>query len=384
MRAFFNTQMSPIVTSSPPFPLITPLHYVSNLPHIDTISIVMAAHSVVSLGGLQHTSVLLITGSVWRVSLDWGILIPVELTYTNYVGVDSLLGYVSILLNPDSKPTLENALKKWWHLNFHLIGKDILRFESVNWPDMLMSAGIPVSKHWVGYGFLTEDGRKKGKSLGNTTLAPVILVNHNGADEICYGVLKEIVFEKDGDHNETDLIDIINADLAKDWVNLLNQTLKMVQKYCDSPVVEVKEEEILFNHLLKIIDLGCRDYVTRFYQSLVFGEAAQKIFILIRANDNPVNLQALWGLYGQGIWLLIQQGLYALWESVRLAAYLISSIIPQIFTPISQQLGYSFDFNEKTLIKDTVTYANQASLRSLLTYQRLGHPNPVFMRLEQA
>jgi methionyl-tRNA synthetase len=344
----------------------------------------MAAHSVVSLGGLQHTSVLLITGSVWRVSLDWGILIPVELTYTNYVGVDSLLGYVSILLNPDSKPTLENALKKWWHLNFHLIGKDILRFESVNWPDMLMSAGIPVSKHWVGYGFLTEDGRKKGKSLGNTTLAPVILVNHNGADEICYGVLKEIVFEKDGDHNETDLIDIINADLAKDWVNLLNQTLKMVQKYCDSPVVEVKEEEILFNHLLKIIDLGCRDYVTRFYQSLVFGEAAQKIFILIRANDNPVNLQALWGLYGQGIWLLIQQGLYALWESVRLAAYLISSIIPQIFTPISQQLGYSFDFNEKTLIKDTVTYANQASLRSLLTYQRLGHPNPVFMRLEQA
>ena len=377
--------MSPIVTSSLPFPLITPLHYVSDLPYIDSTPILITANAVVRWGRRQKQSVLLITGSIWRVTLDWGILISVELTYTNYVGVDGLLNDVSVLLDPDSKPTLENALKKWSQLNLYLIGKDILRFQSVDWPAMLMSAGIPVPNQMFGHGFLAKDGHKMGTSRVNTTLAPAMLVNRNSTDAIRYDVLKEIVFEKDGEHNETGLIDIINANLANDWVNLLNQTLKIVQKYCDSPVVEVKEEEIPFNRVLKLIDLGLGDPVTRLDQFLFFRGAGQEIFVLIRANYKPFNLQTFWNLYKQGILLVIQQGLYALWESVRLAAYLmISSIIPRIFTLISQQQGYSFDFNEKTFIKDTVTYATQATLRSLLTCQRLEHPKPVFWRLEQA
>ena len=210
--------MSPIVTSSLPFPLITPLHYVSDLPYIDSTPILITANAVVRWGRRQKRSVLLITGSIWRVTLDWGILISVELTYTNYVGVDGLLNDVSVLLDPDSKPTLENALKKWSQLNLYLIGKDILRFQSVDWPAMLMSAGIPVPNQMFGHGFLAKDGHKMGTSRVNTTLAPAMLVNRNSTDAIRYDVLKEIVFDKYGDHDETRLIDIINGDLTKDWL----------------------------------------------------------------------------------------------------------------------------------------------------------------------
>ena len=100
-----------------------------------------------------------------------------------------------------------------WPIDIHLIGKDILRFHAVYWPAMLMSAGLPVPGRVFGHGFLTKDGQKMGKSLGNT-LDPVALVKTYGADAVRYYFLKEIEFGKDGDFSETRFINVLNADLA--------------------------------------------------------------------------------------------------------------------------------------------------------------------------
>ncbi|KMW69920.1 hypothetical protein WN50_39375 [Limnoraphis robusta CS-951] len=108
-------------------------------------------------------------------NVDWGFPVPVDPSQTIYVWFDALLGYITALLDPDSEPTLENALSKWWPINLHLIGKDILRFHAVYWPAMLMSADLPLPGRIFGHGFLTKDGKKMGKSLGNT-LNPVELV----------------------------------------------------------------------------------------------------------------------------------------------------------------------------------------------------------------
>ena len=72
-------------------------------------------------------------------------------------------------------------------------GKDIIRFHTVMWPALLMSAGLPTPQRVFGHGFLTKDGLKMGKALGNV-LDPIALVAAYGADAIRYYFMKEIHF----------------------------------------------------------------------------------------------------------------------------------------------------------------------------------------------
>lgn len=321
--------------------------------------------------------------SISRVNVDWGFPVPVDHNHTLYVWFDALLGYISALLDPEQEPTLENALKTRSPINLHLIGKDILRFHAVYWPAMLMSAQLPISDRVFGHGFLTKDGQKMGKTLGNT-LDPVELVNRYGESAIRYYFLKEIEFGRDGDFNETRFVDIVNADLANDLGNLLNRTLGMVKKYCGGIVPNVKSAEIPDDHPLKAIGLGLGDRTAKAYESLAFSEVAREIFTLVRACNKFIDDQAPWSLYKQQETAKLEQVLYAVLESARLAAYLLSPIIPNISTDIYQQLGFSMDFNEKNLIKDCEMYTTNAAWGILPPQQQLKAPSPVFVRLEQA
>jgi len=321
--------------------------------------------------------------SISRVNLEWGFPIPVDANHTIYVWFDALLAYVTALLDPDSEPTLENALAKWWPINLHLIGKDILRFHAVYWPAMLMSAHLPLPGCVFGHGFLTKDGQKMGKTTGNT-IDPVNLVNKYGTDAIRYYFLKEIEFGKDGDFNENRFIDIVNADLANDLGNLLNRTLKMVQKYCNAVVPDVRSEDITVDNPLKEIGLELSNRVAKAYETLAFSEACREIFTLVRACNKFIDDQAPWTLYKQGELIALAEVLYTVLESARLAAYLLSPIIPSISTDIYKQLGFAIDFNETNLLKETATYVTHAAWGSLIANQQLGEPKPVFVRLEQA
>lgn len=80
-----------------------------------------------------------------------------------------------------------------WPAQVHVIGKDILRFHAVYWPAMLMSAGLELPDRVFGHGFLTKDGMKMGKSLGNV-LDPGLLLDLYGSDAVRYYFMKEIVF----------------------------------------------------------------------------------------------------------------------------------------------------------------------------------------------
>ncbi len=319
--------------------------------------------------------------SISRVNLDWGFPVPFDPEHTIYVWFDALLGYVTALLEPDQEPTLANALSEWWPIDLHLIGKDILRFHAVYWPAMLMSAELPLPKQVFGHGFLTKDGQKMGKSLGNT-LDPFTLVAQYGADAVRYYFLKEIEFGKDGDFSETRFVNILNADLANDLGNLLNRTLGMLKKYCQSNIPALTTADYLADHPLKKIGSDLGDRVTKAYEALQFSQACEEIFNLVRASNKYIDESAPWSLYKQGKQTEVEQILYAVLESVRLAAYLLSPIIPNLSSDIYQQLGFSVDFNARTQVNQIAPFIQHSQWGQLRANQNLPKARPVFSKLE--
>ncbi|MDF5718099.1 MAG: methionine--tRNA ligase [Rhizonema sp. NSF051] len=320
--------------------------------------------------------------SISRVNLDWGFPIPGDRKHTIYVWFDALLGYVTALLETDDeKPTLEKALAKWWPVNLHMIGKDILRFHAVYWPAMLLSADLPLPGKVFGHGFLTKDGQKMGKTLGNT-LNPVALAECYGADAVRYYFLKEIGFGKDGDFNESRFIDVLNADLADNLGNLLNRTLKMVNKFCAGNVPLITNENIPSNHPLKAIGLRLGEQVKLAYEALAFNQACEAILLLVHAGNKFIDEQAPWSLYKQGKQQTVEQVLYAVLESVRLAAYLLSPLIPNISNDVYQQLGFGINFNEQIQTSIAAPFSIHSTWGVLNNTQKLGEARPIFKRLE--
>ncbi|MBL1198294.1 MAG: methionine--tRNA ligase [Nostoc sp. GBBB01] len=320
--------------------------------------------------------------SISRVNLDWGFPVPTDPNHTLYVWFDALLGYVTALLEPDAEPTLANALEKWWPINLHLIGKDILRFHAVYWPAMLLSAGLPLPNRVFGHGFLTKDGQKMGKSLGNT-LDPVELVKRYGSDAVRYYFLKEIEFGKDGDFNENRFINVLNADLANDLGNLLNRTLNMVKKYCaENNVPPISKEAISDENPLKTIGLRLGEQVKQAYEQLAFNQACESILLLVQTSNKFIDEQAPWSLYKQGQQQEVEKVLYAVLESVRLAAYLLSPIIPNISSDIYQQLGFGINFNDRIQSSLNAPFATHATWGLLSGNQQLGKAQPIFKRIE--
>jgi methionyl-tRNA synthetase len=318
--------------------------------------------------------------SISRLNLDWGFPVPTDPKHTLYVWFDALLGYITALLPADAAPSLETALNHWWPIDTHLIGKDILRFHAVYWPAMLMSAGLPLPRRVFGHGFLTKDGQKMGKSLGNT-LDPVRLVEQYGSDAVRFYFLKEIEFGKDGDFSENRFINVLNADLANDLGNLLNRTLKMAVRYCDGKVPEVNAGDLPDGHALKLLGQSLTEDVGEAYRQMQFSRACTKVLSLVQASNKYLDEQAPWSLYKQKKQAETEAVLYAVLESVRLAAFLLAPVIPNISNDIYTQLGFGVDFNHQS-IGDELLYKEQAAWGFLSGGQTLGKATPIFQRIE--
>ncbi|NCO75995.1 MAG: methionine--tRNA ligase [Cyanobacteria bacterium] len=319
--------------------------------------------------------------SISRINVSWGFPIPNDPSHTIYVWFDALLGYITALLEENEEPTLENALKKWYPFNLHLIGKDILRFHAVYWPAMLMSANLPLPHQVFGHGFLTKDGHKMGKTLGNT-LDPFILLDKYGSDAVRYYFLKEIEFGKDGDFNETRFVNILNADLANDLGNLLNRSLGMLNKYCGGILPPILGKNIPDENTVKQIANVITYRFPESYKSYKFDLVCEDALSLVRSCNKFIDDSAPWSLYKKGEQKEVEKILYILLESVRFSAFILAPIIPNISNKIYNQLGYNLDFNQKDLDLKKGTDKNHFEWGILPLNQNLPKPNPVFIKLE--
>lgn len=179
-------------------------------------------------GGLQDLSIS-------RTTFDWGIPVPGAPGHVMYVWVDALTNYITGVGFPDEASEL---FKKFWPADLHVIGKDIIRFHTVYWPAFLMSAGIEVQHRVFAHGFLTVDGQKMSKSLGNV-IDPFELIAEFGQDAARYFFLREVSFGQDGDYSREKLVNRVNADLANNLGNLAQRSLSMINKNCDGKVSEL-------------------------------------------------------------------------------------------------------------------------------------------------
>lgn len=310
--------------------------------------------------------------SISRPSVSWGIPFPADPGQTLYVWFDALINYISAALDPDDEPTLANALRRYWPADVHLVGKDIVRFHAIYWPAMLMSAGLPLPKQIFGHGFLTKDGLKMSKSLGNT-VDPFELVRQYGADAVRYYFLTEIELGKDGDFSEGRFVDVLNADLANDLGNLLNRTLTMLKKY--QPDYRIPAVGIPADHPLKTLAETLAPLVAAAYEGMDPGSAARKALSLAQASNKYLDEQAPWTLHKQGQNERVVQILYAVLESVRWVAVLLSPLIPALSLKILQQLGFS--------LADTLQlrWDPDATWGQLPPGQEPQPPTPVFQKI---
>ncbi len=167
-------------------------------------------------GGLTEFSV---SRSAVR-TRGWGTPVPGDELQTVYVWVDALVNYLSALGYGAGE-----EWREWWSEDVekvHVIGKNVWKFHAVYWPALLRSADLPLPDTILVHGFVTVEGRKIGKSLGNA-VDPFEAIGRYGADAVRYYLLRAIPPFADGDFSLTRLHDLYHTDLANGIGNLVSR-----------------------------------------------------------------------------------------------------------------------------------------------------------------
>ena len=310
--------------------------------------------------------------SISRVNVSWGLPVPDHPGHTFYVWFDALLGYLTALLDDGGSTDLDRLDQCGWPASVHVIGKDILRFHAVFWPAMLLSAGLPLPKKVFGHGFLTREGQKMGKSLGNV-LDPEILLERCGTDAVRWYLLRDIQFGDDGDFQQQRFVDLVNNDLANTIGNLLNRTSSMARKWFADAVPSAGAAASPDFPLAQRASQATTT-VSDAMETLSFKTASEAILQLAIAANGHLNDTAPWSRMKQpGEEAAVAEDLYAVLEATRLVGLLLAPLLPDLSARILEQLGQP---------PAGPDWRDRLVWGGLTSGSELPKPSPVMQRLE--
>ncbi|HJV36668.1 methionine--tRNA ligase [Geomonas sp.] len=270
--------------------------------------------------------------SISRTTFQWGIPVPGNDKHVVYVWFDALTNYITALGYPDES----GDFAKYWPVDVHLIGKDILRFHTVYWPTFLMAAGLPVPKKVFAHGWWTIEGQKMSKSLQNV-VEPNMLIEKYGVDAVRYFLLREVPFGLDGDFSHGALIARINSDLANDLGNLLNRSTAMLGKYFGG-VLQQPGEETELDAAYRQKTVEAIQQVDGHFDDLAFSKALQTIWEVISAGNKYIDEVAPWTLAKDPEKKeRLATVMYYMLESQRIVYTLLSAFMPRT---AEKGLGY--------------------------------------------
>lgn len=271
--------------------------------------------------------------SISRTTFDWGIPVPGDPKHIMYVWVDALTNYLTGLGFPDVDGEM---FRRYWPADFHVIGKDIIRFHTVYWPAFLWSAGIELPRNVFAHGFLLVDGAKMSKSVGNV-LDPAQLVDSFGVDPLRFFLLREVTFGQDGSYSAPAIVSRINSDLANDLGNLAQRSLSMVAKNCGGKVPEAGEPTPEDAALLQAAD-ELLPAVRRDLEVLDFHRALDRIWRVIAEANRYFTAQEPWKLRKADPERMAAV-LATTLEVLRIVALLVQPVMPTSMARLLNQLG---------------------------------------------
>jgi len=272
--------------------------------------------------GLQDFS---ISRSVERAH-GWGVPVPDDSTQIMYVWFDALLTYINSIgfyefnnVVTGLKPVTTNKInefEKYWlqaDERCHVIGKGILRFHAVYWIGMLLSAGLPVPTKEFVHGYLTINGEKISKSIGNV-ISPEDVVRKYGVDATRYYLLREIPSFSDGDFSYARFEELYNSDLANNLGNLVSRLAKL-----SSNIKYVHDGELKQQLCPEVID---------FLENYRFDEALKFIFLEITKLNKFIDGETPWKLQEKELREFLQKAI----GDLLLISYNLSPFLPDSST----------------------------------------------------
>ena len=273
-----------------------------------------------------------------RSTFDWGIPVPIDEKHVIYVWLDALTNYITALGYPDEPELYE----KYWPANVHLVGKEIVRFHSIIWPAMLMSAGLPLPKQVLGHGWILLGGEKVSKSKAAKAadvVDPVILIDRYGIDALKYFLLREYTFGQDGVFTNEVMLKRMNYDLANDLGNLVSRTVSMIEKYCGGYVPAANTSDST-DEDLKAVAIGAASKVEEQMDKFSFNMALEEIWILVRRANKYIDEKMPWALAKEPERKAeLDTVMHNLAEAIRIISILIEPFMHTTSKEIRKQMG---------------------------------------------
>lgn len=272
---------------------------------------------------------------VSRTSFTWGIPVTFDEKHVVYVWVDALSNYISAL---GYKNENYNEFEKYWPADVHMVAKDIMRFHAIIWPAMLMALDLPLPKHLAVHGWITFNGQKMSKSLGNV-VDPFILGKRYGADAIRYHIMREMALGADSSFSNEIMINRINSDLANGLGNLVSRTVAMVEKYFGGTLPTDRESGEFDDDLIKTAT-ELRAKVDDFIDKTQLNNALAEIFKVVSRANKYIDETAPWVIAkDETKRARLATVLYNLLDTIRIVATLLSAFMPTTMPKALEQIG---------------------------------------------
>lgn len=272
---------------------------------------------------------------VSRTTFKWGIPVTFDDKHVVYVWIDALSNYISAL---GFYNDAYNDFDKFWPADVHMVAKDIMRFHAIVWPAMLMALDLPLPKHLAVHGWITFNGQKMSKSLGNV-VDPFVLGKRYGADAIRYHILREMALGADSSFSNEIMINRINSDLANGFGNLVSRTVAMVEKYFGG-TLPTERESGEFDDDLIATATALKSSVDDLMDKTQLNNALAEIFKVVSRANKYIDETAPWVIAkDETKKARLATVLYNLLETIRITATLLSAFMPTTMPKALEQIG---------------------------------------------